>query len=94
VAAKISQQKKLQVLKDEQGICNVISVQLATIAEYSPNNRHQTIASSIHGSPLLQRKELGPHVYRRSRSVDNLQKNWFGIPVKHNIITTISYCPN
>jgi hypothetical protein len=75
MAAKMSKQNKLQVLKDRLGISNAISVQPAALAEYSLNNRHQTIAASIYRSLLLQRKEVGPHMYRRSISVDNLQKN-------------------
>jgi hypothetical protein len=70
----MSQRNKLQVLKDRLGISNAISVQPATLAEYSLNNCHQTIAASIHKSPLLQWKEVGPHIYRRSSYVDNLQK--------------------
>jgi hypothetical protein len=77
VTTKISQRKKLQVLKHQLGISNTISVQPTTLTEYSPDNHHQKIAANIHRSPQLRRKEIEPHV-------DNLQKNWFGKPIKRN----------
>jgi hypothetical protein len=47
VAANISQRNKEQTIKILCDISNVPRVQPATLVEYSPNNRHQAIASSI-----------------------------------------------
>jgi hypothetical protein len=49
-------------------------MQLVTLAEDSPYDRHQTIAANTHRSLLLWWKKGRPHVNRRSRSMDNLQE--------------------
>jgi hypothetical protein len=89
VSTKISQLKKLQVLIHQLCISNALIVQPFTLVEDMPNDLHQTIAANIHRSPLHWWKEVRPHVNRRSRSMDNLQKISFGISVKHNIIPAI-----
>jgi hypothetical protein len=58
VTADISQQKKEQAIKSQCNISNMPRVQPATLVEYSPNNRHQAIASSIQRIPLLHTKEV------------------------------------
>jgi hypothetical protein len=47
VAANISQRNREQAIKILCDISNAPRVQPATLVEYSPNNRHQAIASSI-----------------------------------------------
>jgi hypothetical protein len=58
VAANISQQNWEQAIKSLCDISNAPRVQPATLVEYSPNNRHQAIASSIQRLPLLHRKKV------------------------------------
>jgi hypothetical protein len=45
--------KKLVGAKSHLGIFNAITIQLGTLVEDSPNNRHQMTASNIHSSSLL-----------------------------------------
>jgi hypothetical protein len=73
VEDKMSHLKKLVGAKSRLGIFNAITVQLGTLVEDSPNNRHQMIASNMHSSLLLWWKEVGPHVDQRCRSIDSLQ---------------------
>jgi hypothetical protein len=54
VAAKISHLKRLHGALFLLNITKSLSVQPATLAEDSPNDRHQTIASNIYSSPLLR----------------------------------------
>jgi hypothetical protein len=58
VAANISQQNWEQAIKSLCDISNAPRVQPATLVEYSPNNCHQAIASSIQRLPLLHRKKV------------------------------------
>jgi hypothetical protein len=64
-----------------------------TLVEDSPNDRHQTIAPSIHMSMLILAQKVGPHVDPVNSSMDSLQKLRRSATVKNNIISTISYCP-
>jgi hypothetical protein len=58
VAANINQQNWEQAIKSLCNISNAPRVQPATLVEYSLNNRHQAIASSIQRLPLLHRKKV------------------------------------
>jgi hypothetical protein len=58
VAANISQQNWEQAIKNLCDISNAPRVQPATLVEYSANNRHQAIASSIQRLSLLHRKKV------------------------------------
>jgi hypothetical protein len=82
----MSHQKKLVGAESRLGIFNAITVQLGTLVEDSPNNRHQMIASNMHSSSLLGWKEVGPHVDQRCRSIDSLQ---FFFDLTHLLKTTL-----
>jgi hypothetical protein len=58
VAVNISQQNKEQAIKNLCDISNAPRVQPTTLVEYSPDNRHQAIASNIQRLPLLYRKKV------------------------------------
>jgi hypothetical protein len=58
VAANISQRKKKQAIKSLCDISNTPRLQPTTLVEYSPNDRHQAIASSNQRFPLFHRKEV------------------------------------
>jgi hypothetical protein len=53
VAANINQRNREQAIKSLCVISNAPRVQPTTLVEYSPNNHHQAIASSIQRLPLL-----------------------------------------
>jgi hypothetical protein len=63
------------------------------MVEDSPNDRHQTIAPSIHMSPLILGQKEGPHFDPLNSLMDSLQKLRRSGTVKNNIISTIPYCP-
>jgi hypothetical protein len=75
----MSHLKKLVGAESRLGIFNAITIQLGTLVEDSPNNRHQMITSNIYSSSLLRWKEVGPHVDQRCPSIDNLQYFFFDL---------------
>jgi hypothetical protein len=79
---------------DTLSILYSISMPLATLVEYSLNDRHQPSASNIYKFLLILGKDKRPRVDPISSSVHNLQKLITTTIVKNNIIMTISYCPN
>jgi hypothetical protein len=72
VAANISQWKKEQAIKNLCDISNTSRLQPAILVEYSLNDRHQAIASSIQRFPLLHMKEVWQQMNQWSRPVNNL----------------------
>jgi hypothetical protein len=75
-------------------ILNSISMPPTTLAEDSPNDRHQSCASRIHKPPLVFWEEQRPIGDLVRSFVDNLQKGRDICIVKDNIISAIPDCPN